>query len=50
VINQPLILAVDDDEDNLLLLTEVLDPIKCSFITAADGQTAQNWQKNTSLI
>lgn len=40
MINQPLILAVDDDEDNLLLLTEVLDPIKCSFITAADGQTA----------
>lgn len=40
VINQPLILAVDDDEDNLMLLTEVLEPMKCSFMTATDGQTA----------
>jgi len=41
-INQPLILAVDDDEDNLLLLTEVLRPLECLFITATQGQTAIN--------
>jgi len=41
-INQPLILAVDDDEDNLLLLTEVLKPLECSFITATQGQIAIN--------
>jgi len=41
-INQPLILAVDDDEDNLLLLTEVLKPLECSFITATQGQAAIN--------
>lgn len=40
VINQPLILAVDDDEDHLMLLTEVVEPMKCSFMTAKDGQTA----------
>lgn len=37
---QPLILAVDDNEDNLLLLTEVLSPMNCSFITASNGQQA----------
>lgn len=41
-ITQPLILAVDDDEDNLLLLTEVLKSLECSFITATQGQTAIN--------
>jgi CheY-like chemotaxis protein len=40
VVNQPLILAVDDDEDNLILLTEVLEPMKCSFMTARQGYTA----------
>ncbi|MBV9385416.1 MAG: response regulator [Chroococcidiopsidaceae cyanobacterium CP_BM_ER_R8_30] len=40
VTNSPLILAVDDDEDNLLLLTEILKPICCSCITAIDGHTA----------
>lgn len=39
VTKQPLILAVDDDEDNLLLLTEVLEHISCSFITSTRGQT-----------
>lgn len=40
VINQPLILAVDDDEDSLLLVSEVLNCMSCSFITATHGQTA----------
>lgn len=40
VIHQPRILAVDDDEDNLLLLTEVLKPLNCSFITAKAGHVA----------
>lgn len=39
-IKQPLILAVDDDEDNLLLLTEVLQPLNCSVVTATYGQEA----------
>lgn len=39
-LNQPLILAVDDDEDNLLVLTEVLKPLNCSIITATYGQQA----------
>lgn len=38
--NHPLILAVDDDEDNLLLLGEVLESMKCSFLTATHGQAA----------
>lgn len=40
VTKQPLVLAVDDDEDSLLLLTEVLRPIRCSFITATHGEAA----------
>lgn len=36
----PLILAVDDDEDNLLLITYTLEPLNCSVITAVDGETA----------
>ena len=35
-----LILAVDDNEDNLLLLTQVLMALNCSFITANNGHTA----------
>ena len=38
--SSPLILAVDDDEDNLLLLTEVLKPMCCSWVTANNGRTA----------
>ena len=38
----PIVLAVDDDEDNLELLTQILQFVKCSFITAEDGQTAIN--------
>lgn len=37
---QRLVLAVDDNEDNLMLITFVLELFGCSFISAADGQTA----------
>lgn len=36
----PVVLAVDDDEDNLLLLAYFLEPLNCSIITAVDGHTA----------
>ena len=39
-LRRPLVLAVDDDEDNLELLSQLLDLISCSFITAANGDTA----------
>jgi two-component system, cell cycle response regulator DivK len=38
--NQPFILAVDDDEDSLLLLTKVLELLGCSFVTANNGRSA----------
>ncbi len=37
---QPLILAVDDNDDNLQLLSQLLVLMECSFITATDGVTA----------
>jgi CheY-like chemotaxis protein len=37
---KPLILAVDDDEDNLLLLAYALEPLGYAFLTAADGVNA----------
>lgn len=37
---QSTILAVDDNEDNLMLLTEVLRIFDCSLITATHGQMA----------
>ncbi|MEP0869552.1 response regulator [Trichocoleus desertorum AS-A10] len=37
---QPLILAVDDDEDNLLLISQVLSLGNYSFITATNGLMA----------
>ncbi len=37
---QPRILAVDDNEDNLLLLSEVLNAFDCSLFTATSGQIA----------
>jgi two-component system cell cycle response regulator DivK len=40
LLKAPLILAVDDDEDNLLLLTYTLEPLNCSVITAFDGKSA----------
>lgn len=52
--NKPIILAVDDDEDNLVLLTEVLEPLNCVVMTATDGQTAlslsQAYQPNLILL
>lgn len=51
---QPLILAVDDDEDNLFLLTEVLRPLSCLFVTATYGEAAillaQNCQPDLILL
>jgi len=38
--SKPLILAVDDDEDNLLLLAYSLEPLGCSLLTAVDGRSA----------
>lgn len=37
---QARILAVDDNEDNLMLLGEVLNIFNCSLITATEGQVA----------
>ena len=52
--NEPIILAVDDDEDNLVLLTEVLGPLNCLVMTATHGQTAlrlaQAYQPNLILL
>lgn len=40
VTSKPLILAVDDNEDNLLLLAYALEPLGCELLTATDGLTA----------
>lgn len=40
VTEKPLVLVVDDNEDNLLLLAFLLEQMNCTIITAADGQTA----------
>lgn len=52
--NKPIILAVDDNEDNLLLLTEVLEPLNCLVMTATHGQAAlllaQAYQPNLILL
>jgi two-component system, cell cycle response regulator DivK len=42
----PMILAVDDHEDNLLLLMEILAPMACTFIAAADGKSAITLAQN----
>ena len=53
-IGRPLVLAVDDNEDNLLLLIQVLKLLGCSFISSKDGQTAllmaQNYQPDLILL
>lgn len=40
IASKPSILAVDDDEDNLLLLAYALEPLGCGLLTASDGLTA----------
>lgn len=39
-VRQPLVLVVDDNEDNLVLLTFLIEQMGCAFISAIDGQTA----------
>lgn len=43
---QPLILAVDDNDDNLQLLSQLLVLMEYSFITATDGITALDLAQN----
>lgn len=38
-VRDPLVLVVDDSEDNLQLLVQLLDLMECSSITATNGQT-----------
>ena len=40
IAKMPLILVVDDDEDNLVLMAYTLESLNCKVITAIDGQTA----------
>ncbi|MUL34872.1 response regulator [Gloeocapsopsis dulcis] len=53
-ITQPLILAVDDDEDSLLLLTEVVRGNNFACITAQNGKSAlslaQRYQPDLVLL
>jgi two-component system, cell cycle response regulator DivK len=37
---QPLVLAVDDNDDNLQLLAQILAIAECDYITAVDGESA----------
>jgi len=54
IVNQPLVLAVDDDEDSLYLVTEVVKGSNLSCMTATDGKTAlslaQLYQPNLILL
>ncbi len=51
---QPLILAVDDNEDNLQLISQLLVIMNCCFITANNGKDAiamaQNYQPKLILL
>src|SRR5919199_280511 len=53
-LRRPLVLAVEDDEDNLVLVMQVLTLLECSFITATEGQTAllkaQTYQPDLILL
>ncbi|MEG4392972.1 response regulator [Microcoleus sp. BROC3] len=40
VYNRPLVLAVDDNHDNLELLTQILDLFGCECVGAVDGYAA----------
>ncbi|MBD1889969.1 response regulator [Coleofasciculus sp. FACHB-SPT9] len=53
-IESPLILVVEDNEDNLLLMSEVLLALDCSFITTKEGRAAlfmaQHYQPKLILL
>jgi CheY-like chemotaxis protein len=38
----PTVLVVDDDADNLYLLSQILEPFTCTLVCAMNGQTALN--------
>lgn len=44
-IRQPLVLVVDDNQDNLQLLTQLIELMDCSFITATDGKSTISMAK-----
>lgn len=52
--SQSLILAVDDNEDNLYLISQLLVDMECCFITAKDGNSAismaQTYQPKLILL
>ena len=54
IATEPRILAVDDDEDNLLLLAYILEPLECNLITAVDGlgalSMARTYQPDLILL
>lgn len=43
---QPLILAVDDNEDNLLLVSYVLKSLQCRYITTTNSQQTLSLVRN----
>ncbi|MGB3204911.1 MAG: response regulator [Crinalium sp.] len=51
---RPLVLAVDDDEDNLHLLTYILEVLDCAVITAGNGEDtlalAKTYQPDIILL
>lgn len=51
---RPLVLAVDDDEDNLHLLTYILEVLDCAVITAGNGEDtlalAKKYQPDIILL
>ncbi|MBW4651081.1 MAG: response regulator [Kastovskya adunca ATA6-11-RM4] len=52
--SRPLVLAVDDDEDNLLLMAYALEQPNCTLLAAKDGKSAlslaQTYQPNLILL
>jgi CheY-like chemotaxis protein len=46
VAQQPLVLVVDDNEDNLSLLAFLVEQLDCQILTAVDGKTALDLVKN----
>ena len=53
-LDKPLVLAVDDDEDNLLVIKYALEQLDCNCLTASDGESAlslaQAYQPNLILL